>query len=120
MVYNGSNLYSTVSSVSPNGSDNTISLTLNTPLLENTGYQVRLLNDAFKTTEGDLSASVDDIPIIQTSQLDLNNDQRIGIDDLVLLLSSNSPLKDINHDGTTNNTDIKILLKQIMPVVASP
>jgi hypothetical protein len=119
MVDNGSNVVSTISTVSQNGLDNTITLTLTTPLSGDiASYQIKLLKGAFKTNEGFLSSSIDNIPLIQFNQMDLNNDQRIGINDLVLLLSGNSTLKDINHDGTSDNTDIQILLKQIMPMFA--
>jgi hypothetical protein len=121
IVIDGSNVPSTISSVSQNGLDNTISLTLTAPLSgEIASLHVKLLKDAFKTNQGDLSSRMDNIPIIQADQLDLNVDQRIGIDDLILLQTSNSPLKDINQDGTIfDNADIQILLKQIMPMFAS-
>lgn len=116
-IYNGSDLYSNVSSVAYNDLDSSISLTLATPLSGDfASLKVNLLKNAFQTNLGDLSSSMSNLPIIQASQLDLNGDHRIGIEDLFLLLSSHSALNDINHDHYIDNTDAQILLKQIMPL----
>lgn len=120
-VYEGANPYAAVSSVSQNRPDNSIRLVLGTPLPANAdSMRLKLSQDAFRSDQGIPNASANDIPITQASQLDWNEDRRIGIDDLAQLVSSESPLKDIDRNGTVDKRDLQILLKQIMPVSASP
>jgi predicted Fe-Mo cluster-binding NifX family protein len=120
MVLDGSDVYSDIDYASINSVNNTIMLFLNNPLPDNVdSIRLKLREGAFQTEEGHMNASVDDIPIFRSSQLDMNNDQSIDIEDLVKLQASSLALKDINRDGTFDYNDMWILLQQVSPEFAS-
>ncbi|MFD0678195.1 discoidin domain-containing protein [Paenibacillus sp. GCM10027630] len=95
-------------------SHQTIKLSFASPVLLNeTSVSISIQSGAFKTSSNELNNAIQSRPVITFKKLDLSNDNRIGVDDIVLMMSNAASQIDVNQDGVFNREDIFILLSQI-------
>lgn len=92
----------------------TIKLTFSTPVLLNeTLVTFSSQSGAFKTNNNEFNNAIPSRPVITFKALDLTLDNRIGVDDIVRMMSSSALQIDVNQDGFFNREDILMLLNQI-------
>ncbi|NOU91775.1 hypothetical protein GC093_00780 [Paenibacillus sp. LMG 31456] len=95
-------------------SHQTIKLTFGSPVLLNeTSVTLSLQGGAFKISSNEFNTAILSKPVITFKRLDLSGDNRIGMDDIVQMMSKTATQIDVNLDGVFNREDILVLLDQI-------
>jgi hypothetical protein len=92
----------------------TIKLTLSSPVLLNqTLVTLSVQSGAFKTSNNELNNAIHSIPVITFKNLDLSQDNLIGVDDLVQMIGNPASQIDVNQDGIFNREDISMIMGRI-------
>jgi hypothetical protein len=73
---------------------------------------ITVLDQALRTNRHLVSPLLTSVTVTNLLGLDLNNNGRIEIDDVVKLIHSGFAI-DMNHDGHMNHQDIRIILLQV-------
>jgi hypothetical protein len=98
-------------------SNHTIKLAISgQPVLRTSVISLSVLGKALKTSNELMNAAKSSIAVTNLKQLDQDNDNHIGIDEIIKFINAGIAL-DINNDGHVDNSDVLILLGQISSMV---